>query len=97
MSIVSSVTTSVSSTADRDCPRGWSRCDSNYRCIPDWSLCDGSDDCRDGGSDEEEDKCPKCHPTGWFRRMSHVCFRNKHDVVVSDSLESALLWSLFTN
>ena len=52
--------------AEQECQAGWTRCDNNYRCIPDWALCDGSDDCRDGGSDELEDKCPKCHPTGSF-------------------------------
>jgi low density lipoprotein-related protein 2 len=49
-----------------ECPRGWSRCSSSYRCVPDWAFCNGQDDCRDG-SDELPSRCPKCEDIGEFR------------------------------
>lgn len=53
-------------SGNRECPRGWSRCESSYRCIPDWAFCNGQDDCRDN-SDEKPERCPGCDPVGDFR------------------------------
>ncbi|KAI6241467.1 EGF-like domain-containing protein [Aphelenchoides fujianensis] len=52
-----------------ECPRGWSRCATSYRCIPDWAFCNGQDDCRDG-SDEVVSRCPVCDDVGEFRCAS---------------------------
>ena len=59
----------------RTCPVGWFDCLTNYRCIPSWQVCDGTDDCRDG-SDEIPDKCVACHPVGDFACNSgNQCIR----------------------
>uniref|UniRef100_A0AC35U3P2 EGF-like domain-containing protein n=1 Tax=Rhabditophanes sp. KR3021 TaxID=114890 RepID=A0AC35U3P2_9BILA len=52
--------------ANRDCPKGWTRCATSYRCIPDWAICSdtSADHCRDGNADQ---KCPACDPVGEFK------------------------------
>uniref|UniRef100_A0AC35G4G5 EGF-like domain-containing protein n=1 Tax=Panagrolaimus sp. PS1159 TaxID=55785 RepID=A0AC35G4G5_9BILA len=52
--------------ATREVPRGWTKCATSYRAIPDWAFCNGADDCRDG-SDEDPSKCPACDPIGEFQ------------------------------
>ena len=59
-------------TGEEPCRTGWTRCETNYRCVPNWALCDGSDDCRDN-SDEKLEKCPACHPTGDFKCANKRC------------------------
>ncbi|XP_035827354.1 low-density lipoprotein receptor-related protein 2 [Aplysia californica] len=56
----------------RECEVGWWRCETNYRCVPNWARCDGEDDCRDN-SDEKEENCPVCHSTGDFRCQNRRC------------------------
>ena len=56
----------------RECQAGWWKCETNYRCIPDWQRCDGRDDCRDN-SDEKEENCPTCHPTGDWQCKNKRC------------------------
>ncbi len=51
-------------SANRPCPDGWSRCRTNYVCVPDSVRCDGEDDCRDN-SDEDPAYCPECSSTQW--------------------------------
>ena len=59
-------------TEARTCKVGWWACESNYRCVPNWARCDGEDDCRDN-SDEKEENCQVCHPTGDFTCKNRRC------------------------
>lgn len=59
-------------TEARKCVEGWWKCNTNYRCIPNWQRCDGRDDCRDN-SDENEADCPTCHPTGDWQCANKRC------------------------
>lgn len=62
----------VCPTEARTCKVGWWACESNYRCVPNWARCDGEDDCRDN-SDEKEENCQVCHPTGDFTCKNRRC------------------------
>ncbi|XP_076154846.1 low-density lipoprotein receptor-related protein 2 [Alosa pseudoharengus] len=47
-------------------------CKSNYRCIPQWAVCDGANDCIDN-SDEQDCAALTCDPSGDFRCDNHRC------------------------
>ncbi|XP_071941667.1 prolow-density lipoprotein receptor-related protein 1-like [Antedon mediterranea] len=56
------------------CPTGWYSCLNNYRCIPEYAVCDGLNQCRTGGSDEFYSLCRDrtCSP-GEFRCNNKKC------------------------
>ncbi|XP_055493679.1 LOW QUALITY PROTEIN: low-density lipoprotein receptor-related protein 2a [Leucoraja erinacea] len=47
-------------------------CRTNYRCIPNWAVCNGNNDCRDN-TDEQNCEDRTCNPTGDFRCDDHRC------------------------